>query len=60
MKDELGWLGGMELLEGGKHKWVCTSPGMYDSLYKCSKCNKEHMESSDDIDSYLPLGGCKV
>ena len=30
-----------------KHDWVCISPGMYDSLYKCSKCDAKHMNQAD-------------
>ena len=43
-----------------KHEWVCTSPGAYDSHYKCSICTKQHRVSIDSPETALPEFGCSV
>ena len=43
---------------GDVHVWKCTSPGMYESLYMCVKCELEHCESADDPSTVKPKRGC--
>lgn len=41
-----------------EHQWKEVPPtSMYDTLYECTKCGKQHFESLDDPDSYLPKAG---
>lgn len=48
------------VLEGIKHKWKCTSPGMYDSTYECSVCGKINIEQIDNLtETKNPEYGCE-
>ena len=40
------------------HTWECINPGLYDSIYKCTKCGKTRMQSLDNLETELPLDGC--
>ncbi len=42
-----------------KHNWNCTQSGFYDSIYRCTKCGIENMESIDSIKSNNPIYGCE-
>lgn len=42
-----------------RHDWQCVSSGLYDSEYKCTKCNESKMWSVDNLISELPELGCK-
>lgn len=50
----------IELLNtsNNKHDWKCISAGMYDDLYKCRTCGKQHIVSADNPESELPVNGC--
>ena len=41
-----------------EHDWECVDEGMYDSLYKCTACNLEHMVSMDNPSTILPTTPC--
>ena len=47
-----------ELVPADRHEWECESLGEYDSLYRCSRCGRSHMESIDNPASSLPDAGC--
>lgn len=41
-----------------RHRWECTSPGMYDFTYTCERCGQKHTESIDNPGSEPPVYGC--
>lgn len=43
-----------------KHKWEVSGDhaSIYDTDYRCTKCNAHHTISTDDINSELPEYGC--
>lgn len=57
------WLNNLEAKLGSrvsaKHEWVLKGkPGLYDSVYECSKCLSVYTVSADNPDSDLPECGC--
>lgn len=42
-----------------KHDWETRSVGLYDTVHMCSRCEKMHIMSIDNVLSNLPTYGCK-
>lgn len=48
----------MSILGASNHKWTCTSPGVWESYYRCEKCGQRVCIRTDSND-VLPDRGCK-
>ena len=40
------------------HKWTCTSPGIWESYYRCVRCGQRVCIRTDSNDE-LPKLGCE-